>query len=165
MQWGIIFIASACALFLQNGFNKDFISYTLTTLSIFVGLFLSLILTVFDKFKEIKVERPSHEDLRYIKTRRNFFKQFTALTSYAIILSLLCIVLLGIISLTNPIFSDSILNYPIAAPTMENILRFLKIFCLTVYNSIVMYFLLDFLMLVLYAVTSIHSYLKIEFER
>lgn len=166
VQWGILFVAVVCTPFLEKGFNKDFVSYTLTALSIFVGLFLTLILTAFDKFKQLAPpERPTAEDKRYLKTRKNFFKQFIALTAYAIVISLLCIVLLGIIALTETKFSDSILRYSFAPPTIETVWLFCKVGFKTFYNIVMTYFLLDFLVLVLYAVSSIHTFMRIEFDR
>ena len=166
IQWLLILVSAIGTPFLLKGFNKDFISYIMTALSIFIGLFLTLILTAFDKFHDRNdIQRPTHEDQRYLKTRKNFFKQFTSLTAYAIVLSLFCIVLLGVISLTDPTFSDSILNYPLASPSKDNIMRCFRVFSKTVFNIIIMYFLLNFLLLVLYAVTSMHAYMKIEFDK
>lgn len=164
VQWTLIFVSIIFTPFLFKGFNQQFVSYVLAALSIFVGLFLTLILTAFEKFKTLQVTGFTHEEQRYYKTRKNFFKQFTSLTAYAIIISLLCIVLLGIISLVDPLLNDSILNHPYATPNKETISKFLIVFFKTVYNTIIMYFLLDFLVLVLYAVTSIHSYMSTEFD-
>jgi len=166
VQWLILLVSLSSTPFLKNGFNKDFIQYTLTALSIFVGLFLTLILTAFDKFKQLELPaHPTTEDKRYLKTRKNFFKQFTSLTAYAIVLSLLCIVLLGFIALTETKFNDSILRYSFAPPTKESIWLFCKVGFKTLYNTVLLYFLWDFLVLVLYAVTSIHSFMRVEFDR
>jgi len=166
VQWLILFITVCGTPFLRNGFNKDFVSYTLAALSIFVGLFLSLILTAFDKFKQLELPpRPTIDDKRYIKTRKNFFKQFTALTAYAIVISLLCIVMLGVITLTETKFSDSGLNYSFVQPTKESVWLACKVGFKTIYNMVIAYFLLDFIVLVLYAVSSIHSYMRVEFDR
>lgn len=165
IQWIILTVAVFGTPFLLKGFNKEFVSYTLTALSIFVGLFLTLILSAFDKFKSLNIERPSYEEQRYIKTRSSFFKQFIALTAYAIILSLLSILLLGIVSLVDPFFCDSILNHPISNRSTESVFRFLKVLFKTVYNGTIVYFLLDFFVLVIYAVTSIHSYMRVELDK
>lgn len=164
-QYIIIAISILTTLYLNKGFPESFVNYVMTTLSIFVGLFLTLILSAFDKFKALpKIERPTYDEQDYLKTRKNFFKQFTSLTAYAIVLSLLCIVLLGIVSLSSS-FNDCLLNYPYAAPTKENVLRLLKVLLKSIYNGVIIYFLLDFLIIVFYAVTSIHAYMQVEFNK
>lgn len=166
VQWVILLVAVGGTPFLSNGFNKDFISYSLAALSIFVGLFLTLILTAFDKFKQLELPpHPTTNDKRHYKTRRNFFKQFTALTAYAIVISLLCILMLGVVALTETKFTDSVLKWSFVTPTKANVWLGLKIAFKTGYNCVITYFLLDFLVLVLYAVSSIHSYMRVEFDR
>ena len=164
IQWYIITISACVAPFLLKGFPETFVNYVMTALSIFIGLFLTLILSAFDKFKALpEIERPTYEEQDYLKTRKNFFKQFTSLTAYAIVLSLLCIVLLGLVSLSS-LFNDSLLNHPFSSPNKETVLRFLIVFGQTIYNGVILYFLLDFLVIVLYAVTSIHAYMQVEFD-
>lgn len=165
IQWAIICITLISIPLLKKGFPTGFIDYVMTALSIFVGLFLTLILTAFDKFKALpKITKPTYKEQDYLKTRKNFFKQFTALTSYAIVISLLCIFLLGIVSLSS-FFNDSLFNHPFATPNLDNALRFLYLLTTTIYNGLIIYFLLDFLILVLYAVTSIHAFMQVEFDK
>ena len=104
IQFIFIIISITSSVFLiKNGFNKDFIGYIIASLSIFTGLFLSLILTVFDKFQKFKfdVSNITEKEKIIIIQRKNFFKQFTAITSYSILLSIICIFLLSLSLLTN----------------------------------------------------------------
>lgn len=165
IQWGIIMLSIVTTLLLKKGFPDSFVNYVMTALSIFVGLFLTLILTAFDKFKSLpKIERPTLNEQAYLKTRKTFFKQFTALTAYAIVLSLMCILLLGVVSLSS-IFNDSLLNYILVSPSKESVIKFITVGIKNVYNGVIIYFLLDFMAIVLYAVTSIHSFMQVEFDK
>lgn len=167
VQWFIILlIAISSPMILSKGLNKDFVQYSIAALSIFIGLFLSLVLTTFDKFKQLKLPvMPTAEDKRYFATRRMFFKQFTALTTYAILISLLCIVLLGSVALTETLTSDSIFRHARVAFSRQSFLLFLRLFAVSIFNMTLMYFLIDFLILVLYALGSIHTFMLHEYNK
>jgi len=170
IQLFVIFISILCSYFLSNGFNKDFIGYVMASLSVFIGLFLSLILTMFDKFKQVDFapNNPSYSDIQYLKKTKNFFKQFTALTSYSIIISILCIILLGF-SLAGEFFNTVTTKISFISSfeemKKENILLCCVYSINYLYRAVVIYFLLDFLLLVLFAISSSYKYISIEYDK
>ncbi|AFL98169.1 hypothetical protein ACQ1Q1_08295 [Ornithobacterium rhinotracheale] len=171
IQFILIFISISMVFFVtKNGFNKDFIGYIIASLSIFIGLFLTLVLTIFDKFQKINFEQInlSDKDKIILIQRKNFFKQFTALTSYSILLSTLCIFLLSL-SLLMDILKVNIYNFKIIKSiediNCKNFLNGVGLFFIVVYRISVLYFLLDFFLMILYVLSSIYTYITLEFDR
>lgn len=170
LQYLFIVLAIGSVFLLKNGFNKDFIGYMIASLSIFVGLFLTLILTVFDKFQKVNFDKPnlSEKEKVFLIQRKNFFKQFTALTSYSILLSITCIFLLSLSLLTDSLnrdvfdfeLIDSLRNID-----FKNILIGGYVWLIIFYRILIVYFFLDFLLMVLYALTSIYNYIALEFDK
>ncbi len=170
IQWAIVGISISGLFLIKNGFNKDFVGYIIASLSIFVGLFMTLILTIFDKFEKIdfnKKNKTEKEKTSLIK-RKNFFKQFTALTSYSILISLTCILLLST-SMLSEVFSRNILEYEFVAKwdtiSIDEVLLLVENFLIVCHRIIITYLILDFLLMVLYALSSIYSYISIEFNK
>lgn len=95
--------------------DKDISTYLITGLSIFAGLFFNLLIVVSDKMRQRKVLYNSEKDDEkdYAELYKTFSEQLIAYISYAIILSLLLIILMFITQLNlknfnHLIFSDSI---------------------------------------------------------
>jgi hypothetical protein len=170
IQWIIIIVSLISSYFLPKGFNNNFIGYIIASLSIFIGLFLTLILTIFDKFQKInfsKKEISEIERVSLIQTK-NFFKQFTALTSYSILISLCCIGLLSLSLLseffnTNP--AEYRFIYDISEIAWSNILTFIYILSILFYRLLVFYFLFDFILILVFSLSSIYNYISLEYER
>lgn len=170
VQFIFILLAIVSLFLLKKGFNKDFIGYIIASLSIFVGLFLTLILTVFDKFQKIDFGKPnlSEKERTILIQRKNFFKQFTALTSYSILLSITCIFLLSLSLLTDSLnrdifefeFIDSIKNID-----FKSILLGVYACLIIIYRFLIIYFFFDFLFMVLYGLTSIYNYIALEYDK
>ena len=170
IQWVIIGISIASIFLIKNGFNNDFVGYIIASLSIFVGLFLTLILTVFDKFEKTdfgKKNKSEKEKVSLIK-KKNFFKQFTALTSYSILISLACILLLST-SMLSEVFSRNVFEYAfvtdINEATKEEVLAFITNISIVLHRLIIVYLFVDFLLMVLYALSSIYNYISIEYDK
>ncbi len=171
IQLVILVLSLLCSILMYDGFDKDFVSYTVTSLSIFVGLFFSIIISVFDKFSENTPDSKTHtERERIISIQRKLFaKQFTALISYAILLSLICIVFLSI-SFFTKYFNYDVKEYYnlIIIENIRNteIIKLLfRLLMTIIYRSIVIYFLLDFLLIVTYGLSSIYSFIKLEYDK
>lgn len=92
-----LLIAILLTVLLSAGPNKDFAGYAIASLSIFIGLNINLIIMMFDKFNSIdfKTENKTIKEKISIVKKREFFKQFTSLTAYSILLSIFLIVLLS----------------------------------------------------------------------
>jgi hypothetical protein len=165
-QWVLIVLVVPLAIFiLPNGFNETFVGYIIAALSIFVGLFLTLILTVFDKFQKIDFESAKYSDKKGEEQIRikNFFKQFSSLTAYSILLSILTVILLStfllIESTNNKINIDTIINH------FNNTKFIIKVLALLLYRIVTLYFLFDFIIITVYAITSIHSFIILEYNK
>lgn len=91
-------IAIILTVFISSGPNKDFAGYAIASLSIFIGLNINLIIMMFDKFNSIDFNtknKNNNEKINLVK-KREFFKQFTSLTAYSILLSIFLIMLLSL---------------------------------------------------------------------
>lgn len=79
------------------GLSNDAIDTLLNSLSIMTGLFLALIVVVYDKFKELRFDVNSDsEKINRLKSW-NYLQQFNALASYAIFISLIVISILWVL--------------------------------------------------------------------
>lgn len=92
------FIAILLTVFISSGPNKDFAGYAIASLSIFIGLNINLIIMMFDKFNSIdfKTDNKTIKEKTNLVKKREFFKQFTSLTAYSILLSIFLIILLSL---------------------------------------------------------------------
>jgi len=151
---GIIFV-----IFEPEGLSQNATDNILGCLSIMVALFLSLILVAFDKSETIKFSQ-DRKDLHYW----NFFYQFHALTSYAILLSILVIVLI-IVGLVFDIRADLSDYYFISFSLWDekSVVLFIKCFIICCLRLSVVYFLLDFFIICLYAICAIYQFIRLDF--
>ena len=156
--------------FLPKGFGKDFIGYIVAALAVFIGLFISITLNAFDKFQNIDFKKLPENDTEKVlqKLTKNFFRQFTTLMCYGVIISILCIILLSL-SLLCDALSIDITEYSfIDSLTSINIQNF-KIFAglslLVIYRVFILYFLLDFVYLVAVSIGKLFEYISFEFEK
>lgn len=168
----IFFVVVSCVgiYFLPKGFGKDFIGYIVAALAVFIGLFISITLNAFDKFQNIDFKKLPENDTEKVlqKLTKNFFRQFTTLMCYGVIISILCIILLSL-SLLCDALSIDITEYSfIDSLTSINIQNF-KIFAglslLVIYRVFILYFLLDFVYLVAVSIGKLFEYISFEFEK
>ncbi len=170
VQWLIILIAVVFHILVkQDGFGSDFAGYCISALSIFVGLFLSLIITVFEKFSNIDFSLATDQTKKLNAIRvKNFFKQFSSLTSYSIVLAIFNLILMGF-SLGEGALTVSIDSIKEIFTTYyewdDIILNLIKPIIIVLYRIITTYFLLDFLYITIYAVGSIYDYMKSEYDK
>ncbi|MCZ8285792.1 MAG: hypothetical protein O9353_10095 [Bacteroidia bacterium] len=155
---------------LKTSLNEGFVGYAISALSIFVGLFLTLILSIFDKFQNtfsnINGRETETENINLIRYK-NFSIQFTSLMSYAILISVLCILLLSI-RLVTDYFNDSIYNHPFVNYknwNRGNVEKFLELLSISLYNVSLLYFLLDLILIILYGLGALHAYLMTEYSK
>lgn len=165
-QWLMIILSVFITLYyLPKGFNDTFVGYIIASLSIFVGLFLTLILTVYDKFQKIDFSLARYKENDQIELIRlkNFFKQFTSLTTYSILLSIISILLLSFFILFK--FSTKEITINIAINSTNDLKQLVKILILLFHRITTLYFLLDFVIITIYAITSIYSFIISEFDK
>lgn len=161
LQWIAILLAFIFVLTNNKGLSTDTIDTLLNSLSIMTGLFLALIVVVYDKFKELRFEANSdREKIDRLKSW-NYLQQFNALASYAIFISLIVIsILIGSLLYGEQVdFSDA---HIVTSIEDINICLSVKIMFVCMARFSVIYFLLDFFILTIYAVTSLFQFINLE---
>ncbi len=164
LQWVFVLLSLIISYSSENFMKIDFIGYIIAALSIFIGLFLSMIISIFDKFRSLDFSSENMSESKraiLIKTK-NYFKQFTTLTTYAILISILTIVLLSALFFTD-FFNQSTNIYPLDFKNGSYML-FGEICAIVFYRSIILYFLMDFVYIVIMAVTSNYVYIYSEYN-
>lgn len=164
-----IFLSALVLFAYPMGYSHAFAGYTISFLGIFIGLFTSVIITMFDKkdtfFKDYKgADQIEKSDIKKIK---NYFLQFTGLTSYSIFIALL-IVLLLTINLLNEELKLNPFEYHFVSVDEINYLSviiFFKIFFTVCYRFLVAYLLLIFFAITIYSITSYFSFLFSEYKK
>jgi len=95
IQWVLIIGSCLMLLKLKKGISDNIIGYIIAAFSISVSLFMSLLVSIFDKFENTKFETAgkTEEEIDRLKQKKNFFKRFISITSYLVVLSILIIFL------------------------------------------------------------------------
>ena len=149
MQWVFVIVSILIAIF-SKGFSNEFCGYIISGLSLFVGVFFTFLVTLYDKFKGIdftlfKYEF-SQENYRIGERLLNYFKRITVLSLYAAVISILSICLLSINLLTD-YFSASFENLQFVETISEVDYNLtLQASIVLIYKCCTIYFLLDFLL-------------------
>jgi hypothetical protein len=116
------FLLSVGLLFvIHDGFSDEFAGYIISFLSIFIGLFATIVISLFDKsntLKEKLVEEnlarenntANYNEIARLKKKKNYLIQFTGLTSYAIYIAI-CIIILLLFTLLHDLFKENITSY------------------------------------------------------
>ena len=170
IQFVFIAISILLLFLLPKGFSSDFAGYVISGLSLFVGLFFTYVLTLLDKINAVdfsKYHKAVNADKYPIGVRlKNYFKKITVLSHYAILLSIVCILLLS----ATLLFEQHItMNIDICSLfctirccyISDIIVNTLILF----YRLIITYFLLDFLLITIYLVASSYDYIFSELNK
>lgn len=167
IQWVILLLSSLILLKLTKGISTDIIGYVMSAFSISVSLFMSLLVSIFDKFENTKFETTSKTEIEItrLKQKKNFFKRFISITSYLVVLSILVIFLC---SLTY-IFNICVKNIETKTFTLKwseiNIVLTLKNIAIIGYRIALNYFLLNYLFLTFFITGSAYEYYMSEMDR
>lgn len=169
IQWFFILFSIFFNFILSKGFSENFAGYIISGLSLFVGLFFTFILMIFDKFQSIDFTKyrysQSMENYPIGVRLKNYFKKITVLSLYTIILSIVLIILLSMTLLfkdfvNSPIcLIDFVTNIKLHPPKL-----ILKTFVLLSYRSLIVYFLLDFILITLYLISSFYDFMISEYN-
>lgn len=177
LKFASLVIAIILTVFVSTGINKDFAGYIISALSIFIGLNISLIIMLFDKFNSTNFDtnNKTYKDKVKLLKHRNFFMQFTSLTAYSIILSLVLIVLLSICFSQH--FTSSISISEKIAYVWEMMKTdwtpgwSWKIFMFALWQATILvircftyYLLFYFIIILFYSVGSAYAYISQEYE-
>jgi hypothetical protein len=170
IQWCFIVISILANYILPKGFSTEFSGYVVSGMSLFVGLFFTFILTIYDKFQKIdftQFSKSKNEEKNKLGIRlKNYFKQITILSLYAILLSIICIILLSVTLL----FGDKVnLNVGIitcvTSIEKRHFLSLVWILLLLVYRSTVLYFLFDFVLITIFLLSSFYDFIISEYNK
>lgn len=167
-QWMILFFSIGLVLYLEKGISQEFAGYTISALSLFVGIFFTFLITLYDKFKSIDFENEYNPNINVLnsavgKQKVRFFKKVSNLTLYSALIALICICLLALTLLKE---------------SLEQRIDFLNVFCVEglkvwyiikvivifIYRVVLFYYLLDFLLLSLYIISAFYNFLKGEYD-
>ena len=172
IQWGILIISVMVSIATVNGFGKDFAGYVVSALSLFAGLFFSFILMLIDKFQKIDFspyKKDVNAQLMPIGVRlKNYYKKATTLSFYIIVLALLCILLLSASLLSIPFHEICQLVEKIISASYIDVWKTIweisSFIVKSIYRGVSIYFLLDFLWITLYLLSSFFDYVGSEYD-
>lgn len=173
IQWGLLIISIVIAITTRKGFGKEFAGYVVSALSLFAGLFFSFILMLIDKFQKIDFspyKKEANAQLLPIGIRlKNYYKKATTLSFYIIVLALLCILLLSASLIEvpfNEIYQFLAKCIPISyIDIWETLWRIASFIVKSIYRGVSIYFLLDFLWITLYLLSSFFDYVGSEYDK
>lgn len=166
VQWVILLICVLINFKLLSGLSKDMIGYIMSAFSISVSLFMSLLVSIFDKFEntELITKNKSEEDIIRLYQKKNFFKRFISITSFLVVLSIVIILLCSI----NYIFSiNDVIDFKEFTLVFEEIdvLLTMKNIILVLYRTILNFLLLYYLLLTLFITSSAYEFYISEIDR
>lgn len=166
-QWVLIIVSTSILFQLTNGISKQVIGYIISAFSISVSLFMSLLISIFDKFENTSFAKESKtdEEINRLIQKKNYFKRFISITSYLVVLSILIIVLCSLTYIIN--VSDHIITCNTFTLKWKdiNVLLTLKNFIIVIYRSCLNYFLLNYLLLTFFITGSAYEYYISEMDR
>jgi len=163
------------SLILYFGFefniSENLISYLISALSIIAGIFLTLVISIFDKFlsvfENIDVEKKTIDEKTILVKRKNYYKKFTTQMSYAIVVSILAIILMSC-KISSHFLNTHIYDYQVLSFSDWNLIslfRFIKVSFLAVFNLSLFYFLFDITNVILNGFSSIYVYYIDEIDK
>ncbi|KAA6302657.1 MAG: hypothetical protein EZS26_001164 [Candidatus Ordinivivax streblomastigis] len=169
IQWIFILVSIIGTYFISKGFDNDFAGYIISGLSLFTGILFTFVLTLYDKFKsvdfsEYKKEKNEEKNKHGIRLK-NFFKKVTVLTLYSAVLSIVCVFLLAITLMVPKINIE--ISYELLFENIKCIHYYtlIKAFFVTIYRGCLLYFLLDFVLITVYIISSFYDYIISEINK
>lgn len=170
IQWVLIIISIFSLTKLPCGLSQDMIGYIMSGFSISVSLFMSLLVSIFDKFEgtDLEIKKQLEEERTRLKQKKNFFKKFISITSYLVVMSIFIILLCSL----NFIFDLTMkVDYKVTltdfAQTYNDLdlFRTLSTFVIVIYRVALNYFLLNYLLMTLFVTSSAYEYYISEINR
>lgn len=165
-QWILLFVSVAALFKLEKGISEDFIGYIISAFGISVSLFMSLLVSIFDKFEntEFKQSEQVEDEMIRLIQKKNFFKRFISITSYLVVLSILIIVLCCFSLLFDLSGIVEAETFTMSWDKIDWALTF-KNGMLLIYRVTLNYFLLNYLFLTLFVTGSAYEYYMSEMNR
>ncbi len=170
VQWIIIVFAFLINLIVREGYNLDFCGYVISGLSLFVGIFFTFIIALYDKFNDIDFSQfhisVSEEKCDLGIRLKNYFKKTTVLSLYLILLSIVCILFLSCTLLFDSFLNQNIYPLEVIKDVRVNSASYsVMALVIFIYRSVVFYFLVDFVLITIYLTSSIYDYIISEYNK
>lgn len=160
-----IIISAMYVYFNKEGLSSNVIDYILSALSIMSALFMSLIVIILDKLKTMKFKgKDGNSNVHHLHTWHNI-KQFASITSYATLLSLLLIcILIGSLLWGKSTDINDVQFVPFSQIDLQSIKLGYEYCFVCVVRFLFCYFLLDFLLMTLYAISLIFQSINTDLQ-
>lgn len=148
-----------------TGVSDTAIDFLLSSLSIITGFFFAVILLSYDQFRKIEIPKNETNGNIQIKALKsiNFLKQFNSLSCYAILLALTVIfMLIGTLLFGKGI---SLMDDTFSVVTSYKDINWLataRFYALLLWRFLMIYFLMDFFIITVYAVCSLFQFLNLQ---
>lgn len=147
-----------------SGVSDTAIDYLLSSLSIITGFFFAVILLSYDQFSKIEVPNSGATEDKKIKVLKsiNFLKKYNALSCYAILLAIIVIfMLIGTLLFGQNTDIDE--DFEVAS-SLKDVALFPTVcfYSLVVWRFLMIYFLLDFFIITIYAICSLFQFLNLQ---
>ena len=139
----------------------------MSAFSISVSLFMSLLVSIFDKFEKSNFETKEKTEIEItrLKQKKNFFKRFISITSYLVVLSILVIILCSLTYIFNLSVRDININdFTLTLKNIDLILTIKNVLIIS-YRITLNYFLLNYLFLTFFITGSAYEYYISELDR
>lgn len=150
----------------KTGIDHDTIDYLLSSLSIMSGMFLALVVLVLEKSENTNYNADTQNEQAKMVKQWRFNRQFVTLTSYAILIALLEIgFLIGILFFGQGINLDRYQLLSFSEWNLKSILLATKLFFVVTVRISVIYFLLNFVLLSVNAVTCIYQSIVVGMDK
>lgn len=164
LQWLALIFSVAFTFINSKGFSHDAIDYSLSALAVMSGLFLGLVVMALDKSD--RTDYTANTDNQKAKKKKlwNFYYQFVALTSYAILIAMLEIGLLLGTLLYGEATDLDYYSWTFDDVSFCSIIVLIKVSVVVLVRLCSVYFLIDFFLLSIYAVSSIFQVVKLNME-
>jgi hypothetical protein len=167
IQWILLILSSVILFQLDNGISKEIIGYIMSAFSISVSLFMTLLVSIFDKFEktDFKIGENDQIEISRLIQKKNFFKRFISITSYLVVLSVIIIILSSLTYIFNvENVKASVCSFTLVWKEIDMPLTIINISVL-LYRITLNYLLLNYLFLTLFITGSAYEYYMSEMNR
>src|SRR5699024_9846338 len=170
LQWLFIIVSIVLASFIRDGFNTSFAGYIISGLSLFIGVFFTFLISLYDKFKNINFSKHNKDvnEVKHISAVKqlNFFKKLSVFSLYSVLLSVLLILLLSLTLLFDQCFRSEI-NILVFISSLKcySFSTILLTIFLFSYRVLTLYFLFNFVLVALFIISSYYDFIINEIKQ
>lgn len=157
-------------LLLKNGIDQTSIGYSIAALSIFIGLFSSLIVTLYGRFLNIERLPDDASDLQLIEDKKvkYFIRQFTFVTGKNLLVATIMIAILLIMLIFSDNMSVNVFTLKFISSldkaTCKSFLIGLNAFIAISLRLVIVYLTINFFLSLCYSLGALFAFLKREYK-